>query len=131
MPARISDKRRAAIMDKVSERLINGESLRKICLDPDMPGRFAILKWVNDDSELASQYAHARDIQADALDDDITATIAEIRDGTLDAQAARVIIQAVQWRAAHMRPRRYGDKLDLKMTGSLTIGIKRNERVDD
>ncbi len=131
MPARISDKRRAKIMDTVSERLIEGESLRQICLDPDMPGRFAILKWVNEDTDLATQYALAREIQADALDDDMAATIADILSGKLDAQAARVVLHANQWRASKMRPKRYGDKIDHNVTGSLTIGIKRNERVDD
>ncbi len=56
--------------------------------------------------------------------------VEEIRDGTLDANAGRVIIWAHQWRAAKMRPRRYGDKIDHKLTGNLTIGIRRNERVD-
>ena len=57
--------------------------------------------------------------------------VEEIRNGTLDANAGRVIIWANQWRAAKMRPKRYGDKLDIKHTGNLIIGIKRNERVED
>ena len=55
----------------------------------------------------------------------------EIRNGTLDANAGRVIIWAHQWRAAKMRPRRYGDKIDHKLSGSLTIGIRQNERMTD
>ncbi len=79
---------------------------------------------------LASTIARARDLQADALDDDIAGVVQEIRDGTLDANAGRVIIWAHQWRAARMRPKRYGDKLDVKHGGSLTIGIRQNERVE-
>lgn len=30
-----------------------------------------------------------------------------------------------------MRPMRYGDKIDHKVTGQLTIGIRRNERVEE
>ena len=57
--------------------------------------------------------------------------VEEIRNGTLDAKAGRVIIWAHQWRAAKMRPKRYGDKIDHKHSGSLTIGIKQNSRVDE
>ncbi len=78
---------------------------------------------------LASTIARARDLQADALDDDIAGVIAEIRDSTLDPQAGRVIIWANQWRASKMRPKRYGDKIDHKLSGSLVIGIRQNDRV--
>ena len=83
------------------------------------------------DPTLAATIARARDLQADALDDDIADVIEEIRNGTLDANAGRVIIWANQWRAANMRPKRYGDKIDHKHSGSLVIGIRQNERVED
>ena len=76
-------------------------------------------------------HARARDLQADALDDDIAGVVEEIRNGTLDANAGRVIVWAHQWRAAKMRPKRYGDKIDHKHSGSLVIGIRQNERVGD
>ncbi len=130
MPKRIPDKRRAVIMQTVSVRLMEGESLTAICLDEDMPNKGTILEWMNGDDALANQYARARLLQADALDDDTASTIKDIRDGTLDANAGRVIIWANQWRAARMRPKRYGDKLDVQHGGSLTIGIRANDRVD-
>ena len=80
---------------------------------------------------LAATIARARDLQADALDDDIAGVVEEIRNGTLDANAGRVIVWAHQWRAAKMRPKRYGDKIDHKLSGSLVIGIKQNDRVND
>ncbi len=130
MPKRIPDKRRAVIMDAILTRLMAGESLSAICLDEDMPGRRTILTWANADDELCATIARARDLQADALDDDIAGVVSDIRDGTLAPDAGRVIIWANQWRAARMRPKRYGDKLDVQHGGSLTIGIRRNDRVD-
>ena len=79
----------------------------------------------------ADQYARAMSMQADALDDDIADVVEDIRSGVLDPQAGRVIIWAHQWRAAKMRPKRYGNKIDHKVSGALTIGIKRNERVEE
>ena len=80
---------------------------------------------------LAATIARARDLKADALDDDIAGVVEEIRNGYLDANAGRAIIWAHQWRAAKMWPRRYGDKIDHKHSGSLTIGIRHNDRVID
>ena len=79
----------------------------------------------------ADQYARAMSMQADALDDDIADVVADIRSGELDPQAGRVIIWAHQWRASKMRPMRYGDRIDHKVSGSLTISIRRNERVSE
>ncbi len=70
-------------------------------------------------------------MQADALDDDIAATGKLRREVRTRARAARVIIWANQWRASKMRPMRYGNKIDHKHSGALTIGIRRNERVID
>jgi len=131
MAAKISDKQRAKIMDTIIERLMDGKSLRKICESGALPDRGTILRWMNDDATLATTIARARDLQADALDDDIADVMQEIRDGTLDAQAGRVIIWAMQWRAAKMRPKRYGDKIDHNVTGDLVIGIRRNERLKE
>ncbi len=130
MPPRIPDKRRAKIMDTILKRLMDGESLRSICEDASLPNRQTILEWMNGDGVLAATVTRARLLQADALDDDTADTIQEVRDGTLDANQARVIIWANQWRQARMAPKRYGDKIDLKHSGNLTIGIKRNERVE-
>ena len=74
-------------------------------------------------------YARAREAQADYMADIM---LAEARcGGEEDVQRARLIVDTMKWTAAKLRPRVYGDKLDIKHTGNLTIGIKRNERVDD
>src|ERR1041385_4379143 len=59
--------------DAICERLINGESLRKICLDPDMPDASTVCRWLaHEDNELfRQQYARAREAQADTLADEI------------------------------------------------------------
>ena len=48
-----------------------------------------------------------------------------------DVQRARLIVDTMKWTASKLKPVKYGDRIDHKHTGSLTIGIKRNERVDD
>ena len=111
----------------LSAQYARARSLQADALDDDIADTVNQVRC----GEMASTIARARDLQADALDDDIAGVVEDIRDGTIDPQAGRVIIWAHQWRAAKMRPRRYGDKIDHKVSGALTIGIRQNERVDE
>ncbi len=79
------------------------------------------------EGELAAQYARARERQADFGADEIR----EIADNqSLDPNSRRVMVDARKWIASKLMPRVYGDRLDVKHTGNLVIGIKRNERVE-
>ena len=55
------------------------------------------------------------------------------RSVTVSCSRARLICDTMKWMASKLKPKpkRYGDKIDHNVTGSLTIGIKRNERVND
>ena len=101
---------RRKILNAVVDRLIEGDSLRQICRTKGIPDKSTILRWLVDDPDLATTMARAREMQADALDDDIAEIVDEVRRGKLDPQAAQVIIRAHQWRAGKMKPRVYGEK---------------------
>lgn len=64
------------IVDKLCTRLADGESLRSICNNDDMPCKATILKWifVNKDNKytyLIDQYTLARQMQAELMADEI------------------------------------------------------------
>ncbi len=115
--------------DKACERIAGGESLVEICSKANMPDYSTITRWLakDDGGALRTMYARAREDQADYMAD---AMMAESRKGD-DVQRSRLIVDTMKWTAAKLRPRVYGDKLDVKHTGDLTIGIKRNERLED
>ncbi len=114
---------------KLCERIAKGESKVAVCEDARMPGYSTVTAWLKEDETggLQAAYALAREDQADYLADVI---LAESRAGG-DVQRQRLIVDTMKWSAAHLKPKAYGDKLDIKHTGNLTIGIKRNERVDE
>ena len=56
----------------ICERLVEGESLRSICLSDDMPHRGTIFRWLEAHEDFRDQYARAREAQADTLADEIT-----------------------------------------------------------
>lgn len=120
------------IADRICERLINGESLRKICLDDDMPSAALVCKWAAENEAFREQYAHARDAQADTLADEIL-DIADDgsndwmgdkdeKDGTQyngDAvQRSKLRVDARKWIAAKLKPKKYGDAALLKIGDS-------------
>lgn len=116
------------LADNILERLADGESLRTICDDEEMPARSTVFKWLATNSEFSDQYARAREAQADALFDE-TLEIADdgrndwmMRGGKDDAgwqansehiQRSRLRIDTRKWMAAKLAPKKYGEKLDL------------------
>lgn len=106
--------------DKICERIADGESLRRICADDDMPNKATVFRWLGADEKLSDQYARARDAQADSLFDDCL-SIADQYDasekteegGTDHIQRAKLRIDTRKWMAGKLRPKKYGDKIDL------------------
>ena len=116
----------------VCGRIAEGESLRAAC-----NGKNGAVKGTSSfydmrdnhdkDGRLAAQYARAREERADFHADEIV----EISDDeSLDPNSRRIKVDARKWVASKLRPQAYGDRIDHKHSGSLTIGIKRNERID-
>ena len=86
-------------------------SLRDICRAPGMPHRATVERWMIEDAEFAARCARARELHADHIVEGHADIEAGVLDGTIRADAARVVISSQQWRASKMNQRRYGDKL--------------------
>lgn len=113
------------LFDKLCERIASGKSLRKVCEAPDMPSTTAVMKWLAKDGNeaLVAQYARAREAQADRLFDDCL-DIAD--DATPEEVAkARLRIDTRKWMAGKLRPKRYGDKLELGGSVGMTVNLPR------
>lgn len=115
-PTKFSD----SLAETICERIANGESLRKICEDSDMPERATVHRWLNENIAFSDRYARAREDQADFYADDII----DISDTEKDAQRARNRIDARKWKASKLAPKRYGDKLALDHGGSVEVQHK-------
>lgn len=114
------------IADRICERLVEGESLRKVCLSDNMPAASTVFKWLASTEQFAEQYARAREAQADTLADEIL-DIAD--DGSNDymgedetyngdaVQRSKLRVDARKWIAAKLKPKKYGDKIDVTSGG--------------
>lgn len=114
------------IADEICERLADGESLRSICRDESMPSTKTVLRWLSTIETFRIQYAHARELQADALADEIldisnTPVIGEIettKEWGVEIKRADMIehrrmqIDARKWYAGKLRPKVYGNNVE-------------------
>ena len=105
------------LFDQICERMAQGETLRKICAEPDMPNITTVWKWKEADEARGKQYAHAREAQADAQFERIGAVVDDVEAGTLEPAQARTMIDALKWTAGKLRPKVYGDKVNLEGPG--------------
>ena len=96
-------------------------SLRDICDASDMPSRSTVERWIIDNAEFAARCARARELHADHIVEGHADIEAGVLDGTIRADAARVVISSQQWRASKMNQRRYGDKIDASISGTLRV----------
>lgn len=109
------------LFDTICERIADGESLRGICRDTDMPVTSTVMKWVDRSAELAEQYTRAREASADADADGVKDIANRVLAGEFDPNAARVAIDALKWSAGKRQPKKYGDKLDLNHGGQVNV----------
>ena len=106
---------KAAIATAICEQLADGKGLRAICRQDGMPTKTTVLRWLESDPEFRDQYMRAREIQADTLFDEILEIADEITDAEDNEhiQRSRLRVDARKWMAGKLRPKVYGEKLEL------------------
>lgn len=109
----------AELAAEICRRIADGESLRKICTDDAMPARRTVFDWLIAHEEFAHQYARAREMSAEADADDVAHYARLAADGELDASQARAAIDGLKWSAGKRQPKKYGDALQMKHSGTV------------
>ena len=140
------------IAETICERIGDGQTVREICADTDMPSMSTVFRWLADKEAFREQYARAKEAQAEYLADEIT-HIAD--DGTNDwmerhgkdgeslgwvvngeaVQRSKLRVDTRKWLLSKMLPKKYGDKQALEVTGEngaplipvVNVSIKRTE----
>lgn len=116
------------IANEICDRLAKGESLRSICEGDKqtsgnyMPSRTSVSRWLSGgeawNEAFRIQYAHARDVQADTLFEEILDIADEACVDGVAAQRNRLRVDARKWAASKLAPKKYGDKLTTEVTGA-------------
>jgi hypothetical protein len=148
MPAGRPSSFTQAKADEICRRIAAGESLRSVCRDPKMPTPETVRVWLQSRKEFLSQYAHAREEQADAIFEEMFEIAddgsndwmeRQKQDGSTEevlnhehVQRSKLRIDTRKWALARMAPRKYGDKLSLEHEGNVsfmvTTGVPERDR---
>lgn len=110
-----------SLANRICDRIAEGESLRSICRDSDMPHVQTVRRWLADDNkkDFRAQYIRAREEQADYYADVIVEEADKAKDRD-SAAAAKVKVDARKWVASKLKPKKYGEKLDIDQTSEVT-----------
>jgi len=121
-----------------NEIATSSKGLSSICLKHNI-STISFYEWLKNSDELANIYARAREDQADFLADEML----EIAGNELkteiefigdqgssttiqdNVQRSRLMIESRKWLAMKLKPKKYGDKLDIEMQNKIiTVEIK-------
>ena len=122
------------VFKSILSEIEEGASLRSILRREDMPSRYTFFEWLHKDEDKTNQYAHACEVRAEAIFEDIL----EIADETsgdkkytesgevIDSEyvaRSRIKIDARKWMLGKMQPKKYGDKIQQEISGEITTNI--------
>ena len=117
------------LADDICERIANGESLRNICRDKSMPNKDTVHSWLNKDKEFSDQYARACARREDSFFDDLIEIADSVTADAAEVAKARVQIDARKWVLSRMNPKKYGDRVQQEVSGSIGAEVTLIERV--
>ena len=101
------------LADEILKRISEGESVRSITRNEEMPNASTVHAWVLDNDVFSKHYARAKDIGAETEAEELE----EIARTEPDVQRARLIVDTKKWTMSKKLPRKYGDKLDVTTAG--------------
>lgn len=126
------------LASEICAQLAEGKSLRTVCLKNTMPDKSTIFRWLSLSNEeewakdFRDQYARAKQEASDAMADEL---LDIVDDGSNDwmevhmggytktvvdqeaVQRSKLRAETRKWLMSKMKPKKYGDKLDLTSDG--------------
>jgi len=118
-----------ALFEQVCERIAEGESIRVSCKDIRGVSKPTFLQWIKDERDtggavLSDMYAQAKESSADALADQLI-EIADNIEG--DTKRDQLRLDTRKWIAAKLKPRKYGDRIQADVGGSINVNISTDD----
>ena len=130
---------------EICRRIVEGESLTRICKDDDLPNVSSVYLWLIKNKDFSEMYARAREDQSDTLADQIIDIGEETpmmvitdEDGKVTKRMDpaginrnRLRVDARKWVAAKLKPRKYGDRQILAGDSQAPVEVKHSGTLDE
>lgn len=129
VPARVrEDDDLTEVQMEICQRLMLGESVRRICRDDHMPVQSTVFQWLVSNDRFRAAYELAKRLLAETLSEEIL-DISD--DGSSDftegesgktfnpehVQRSKLRVDSRKWLAAKLAPKRYGDSTAVRVGG--------------
>ena len=115
------------VAEEICARVATGEDILSICSSEGMPSHTTLHRWREVRPEFRDAYTRARELSGEASEARIQKIMKDLRAGDIDANAARVLLDAEKWLAAKRAPRTHGDKIDvdhnIRGGGGMTVTV--------
>lgn len=120
------------LADAICDLLASGMSMRSVAKKEGMPSCQTMFKWIREKPEFAEQYARAKQECADALVEEMQDIADDASNDWMEredpknpgydfngehVQRSRLRIDTRKWIASKLKPKKYGEKLDLTTNG--------------
>lgn len=130
---------RSVLVPEICAWLSQGKTMAAFCRQEGKPDVVTVHRWVTEDEEIAKSIAHARDLGHDVMADDCVRIADEFpptdENGRTDSGFVAWQKNRIWTRTqllAKWNPKKYGDKVDVKHSGTvgLSINIDLNQDAD-
>jgi hypothetical protein len=126
------------LADRLCEQLADGKSMRKVCEQDWAPDKASVFKWLRTKPEFLDQYTRAKAEAADSMVDDMQDIADDARNDFMTANdpnnpgyklngehinRSRLRVDTRKWIASKLKPKKYGEKLDIDHAGSLSLTV--------
>ena len=101
-----------ALQQELVDCVSQGESLHAWCTRKDVPYT-TVRRWIDNTPARKNEYEQARIARAEWHVSDIESMLTDVRNGTLEPAAARVIAENKRWLASRMDPHLWGEKVEI------------------
>lgn len=116
---------------KFCAAIADGKSIRAVCKMDGMPSKAAIFRWLREHPEFEKLYEIATDERADTLVDEIVEIADNCRVDADSIRKAKLRIHARVEQAQRMKPRKYGNKMQLTGDGGGPVQHQVSKLSDD
>ena len=135
-----------AIGIAICQRLIEGQTIKKICKDPDLPSERTVYRWLAAERTFWQLYARAREAQMEKWSDDVVEIADDAsndyidragKDGEVErvfdpeaVQRAKLRIDTRKWLMSKLAAQRYGDRVDVNLSGAVEVSTLSDEELE-
>lgn len=101
------------IAEAVCSWIAGGKSLRAFCRQEGTPDVTTVCRWIVRHDEFRQQYAQAREAAGYAHGDGVIEVVELLREGGLDAQTAKAMMDGLKWAAERMAPKAHSPRQEI------------------